>query len=463
MVVALFAASCAPSITPSTAPSTSVAPTQSSAPTPTITPTLAPTASPTPSPTDSGPALLGFLGLTSSYTLVTSVDYDKGTISATETVQVTNTTDVNVGYLDFNIMPRAFGEFTLSGTPTVDGAPINEVTYSNNVTLVVPTPGFIVGETKTIVITFVDKPSAKVVNDLDQRLSRANGIMQAAQWFPIISDGHGVANLGDSQFTEAATDIVFDVTLARAMPLAAPGVLVSQSGLHYVYNLTNARDYAFAVSPNYHVATGTVNGITIKSFYTNGAGKTALSYAKSALATYASNYGAYPWTTYIIAQGADPAAGDEWPAMTTIGGSYLSSKYVVTHEVAHQWWYAIVGDDQINSSWLDEAFAEFSGRYFFGSGFSYNSTLAVNLPASAFSSFCCARNSYGQTIYYKGAYMLNALRAQMGTAAFFRAMRQIQTTYRFGIATDAGVIAIFEANSPNKAATDKLLRTYLKF
>jgi hypothetical protein len=319
------------------------------------------------------------------------------------------------------------------------------------------------GQTDTIVVAFIDRPTARVVNDLDQRLSRANGIMQAAQWFPIISNGHGVANLGDSQFTIAATDIVFDVTLARAMPLAAPGVLVSQSGLHYVYDLTNARDYAFAVSPNYHVATGTVNGITVKSFYTNGAGKTALSYAKSALATYAAAYGAYPWTTYIIAQGADPTAGDEWPAMTTIGRSYLGSKYVVTHEVAHQWWYAIVGDDQINSPWLDEAFAEFSGRYFYHFGFSYRSSLAANLPGSSFRTFCCARNSYGQTVYYKGAYMLNALRVQMGYTAFFRAMRQIQTTYRFGIVTDAGVIAIFRANSSHKAATVRLLHAYLKF
>ena len=404
----------------------------------------------------------GFIGLTSSYRPVTAVDYDKGTIAASETITVKNTTATPVGWLDLDIMPRAFGEFTLTAGPAVNGAAV-AASYPNNVTMRVPTASFAPGLTYTVTLSFLDKPTAAVVNDLDQRLSRANGIMQAAQWFPIISNGHGVANLGDSQFTVAASDIVFDATLARAMPLAAPGVLVSHAGLNYVYDLANARDYAFAVSPGYHLATGTVNGVTVESYYTNGAGLTALSYAKSALATYAANYGAYPWTRYIVAQGADPAAGDEWPAMTTIGYSYLGSKYVVTHEVAHQWWYAVVGNDQIGSPWLDEAFAEFSGRYFYGFGFAYSASKAVNLPVSSFSSFCCASNSYGQAVYYKGAYMLNALRSQMGTAAFFRAMRQIQTAYRFGIATTPGVIAIFEANSPNKAATATLLHRYMSF
>ena len=33
---------------------------------------------------------------------------------------------------------------------------------------------------------------------------------------------------------------------------------------------------------------------------------------------------------------------------------------VVAHEVAHQWWYSLVGNDQIDEPWLDEAFAQFT-------------------------------------------------------------------------------------------------------
>ena len=34
--------------------------------------------------------------------------------------------------------------------------------------------------------------------------------------------------------------------------------------------------------------------------------------------------------------------------------------FVVTHELAHEWWYALIGDDQAQEPWLDEAFASYA-------------------------------------------------------------------------------------------------------
>ena len=31
----------------------------------------------------------------------------------------------------------------------------------------------------------------------------------------------------------------------------------------------------------------------------------------------------------------------------------------IPHEVAHQWFYSVIGNDPYNEPWLDEAFAEF--------------------------------------------------------------------------------------------------------
>jgi aminopeptidase N len=47
---------------------------------------------------------------------------------------------------------------------------------------------------------------------------------------------------------------------------------------------------------------------------------------------------------------------------------YLSStsfERSTAHEVAHQWWYALVGNDQINEPWVDEGLTEFSALYYF--------------------------------------------------------------------------------------------------
>ena len=35
-------------------------------------------------------------------------------------------------------------------------------------------------------------------------------------------------------------------------------------------------------------------------------------------------------------------------------------KIVVAHEVAHQWFYGMVGDNQFTEAWLDESFASYS-------------------------------------------------------------------------------------------------------
>ena len=37
----------------------------------------------------------------------------------------------------------------------------------------------------------------------------------------------------------------------------------------------------------------------------------------------------------------------------------------VAHEVGHQWFYNLVGDDQLDDPWLDESFAQFATLQYF--------------------------------------------------------------------------------------------------
>ena len=41
-------------------------------------------------------------------------------------------------------------------------------------------------------------------------------------------------------------------------------------------------------------------------------------------------------------------------------------EYVTVHETAHQWWYGVVGNDQIDEPWLDEALTEYSTILYYG-------------------------------------------------------------------------------------------------
>lgn len=38
---------------------------------------------------------------------------------------------------------------------------------------------------------------------------------------------------------------------------------------------------------------------------------------------------------------------------------------LTAHEIAHQWWYGAVGNDQVYEPWLDEAFAKYSEVLFY--------------------------------------------------------------------------------------------------
>jgi aminopeptidase N len=97
----------------------------------------------------------------------------------------------------------------------------------------------------------------------------------------------------------------------------------------------------------------------------NGA-KRALEDALKALDTFSSLYGEYPYPSFTVCSADFPFGGMEYPGLCMIGsGDYLESRaesleLTVVHETAHQWFYAIVGSDQVNDPWQDEALCEYA-------------------------------------------------------------------------------------------------------
>lgn len=47
------------------------------------------------------------------------------------------------------------------------------------------------------------------------------------------------------------------------------------------------------------------------------------------------------------------------------GKHYEHIKSHISHEVAHQWFYSVIGNDPYNEPWLDESFAEFLEAFVF--------------------------------------------------------------------------------------------------
>ena len=379
--------------------------------------------------------------LRTTYLLKAQLDYAKGTVSATETITLTNTSGTTISKLNLSVLPKAFGELVSIGSYTVDGR-VTSAAWSNNANLVVQLGRNVPDGGKAVVkLTFKVIATGAIGTSLEGRLSKANGIMQVSHWFPIVSNGHGMRYPGDSQFTRAASKTRLELTTdASTVRVAAPGRVVSSSGRTHVYELTDARDFAFGASPTYRTVSAPSAGSKVVVYYTTGAGTTALASATAALARFESAFGEYPWPRYVTAQTGRKSSGNEYPGIVFLGSAVFTSREVVAHETAHQWWYGVVGNEQIREPWIDEGLAEFTAAYFYGDFHSYDSSLPVNTPSTSFPNVpspqtAASHNSYAQTIYYKSAKFLEGLRLRMGTTPFFNGLRALVKANRAGVMT----------------------------
>ena len=91
----------------------------------------------------------------------------------------------------------------------------------------------------------------------------------------------------------------------------------------------------------------------------------------------------------------------------------------MTHEVAHQWFYGLVGNDQAREPFADEAAADFVTRYVLSQRRGSNcSTGELDHTIYYYSSSC-----YFEVIYIQGGNLLNTARTRMGSSAFWAALR----------------------------------------
>jgi aminopeptidase N len=115
-------------------------------------------------------------------------------------------------------------------------------------------------------------------------------------------------------------------------------------------------------------------------------------------------------------------------------GGYDNYLTVITvHEISHQWWYARVGNDAAHAPWLDEALATYSEYVYYEE---YHPTLKdwwwsfrvgwyapQGFVDSTIYEFVTPRD-YINAVYLRGVQMLQNIRNDIGTQAFFRLLEE---------------------------------------
>jgi hypothetical protein len=162
------------------------------------------------------------------------------------------------------------------------------------------------------------------------------------------------------------------------------------------------------------------------------------------------------------ATGGSHYYGIEYPGLIMIftsGRNTTGLRYVTEHEVAHQWFYGILGNDVFNQPWLDESFANFSPYLVEGDryGASYaNSYYQSNVAGPASRTTLPAGYSvyrygnwstYVAGVYGKGAQFLYVLRGRIGETAFHNGMRTYYTRHKYGIVRRADFLRAMEEAS----------------
>ena len=168
--------------------------------------------------------------------------------------------------------------------------------------------------------------------------------------------------LGESFYSLAAD---YEVTFVTPVGLdtAATGTMsertrVSGGRWRTTYTATQVRDFAWAAGQLRRVVRS-ARGTDVVLSYQPGAvsPKQARGLASDAIdvvKTLGSAFGDYPYPEVDVVLAGHARFGDmEYPTIVFSG----MSRITMAHELAHQWFYGVVGNDQYAEPWLDESFA----------------------------------------------------------------------------------------------------------
>jgi hypothetical protein len=158
-----------------------------------------------------------------------------------------------------------------------------------------------------------------------------------------------------------------------------------------------------------------------------------LAVAEDAVATYSRAFGTYPYPDVdVVLTGFRRFSGMEYPQIVFAN----PDADVVSHELAHQWWYGIVGDDEFAEPWLDEAFATWSqflpSRPWRNCG-EYNWRNATARLTSDMAYWSRHPNQYS-TIYGGGGCMLANLAHLFGLRPFERLLSRYASAHWLAVA-----------------------------
>lgn len=319
--------------------------------------------------------------------------------------------------------------------------------------------------------------------------SYQQGIFAAPQWYPALSvyeEGRGWWTgrsplQGDPSYMETG---LYDVrvTAAEDMTIVLSGSEIGATTngdgtvTHHVVS-GPMRDSILIASRELGRVSGETDGITVNIYYWNDeravhnerAARAGLQMTIDSLDVFNRVFGQYPFAEFDVVQTDTDAGGIEYPGLIVVADNYWDTgdsffEVVIAHETAHQWWYSLVGNNQVEQPFVDESLTSFCEYVYFwetaqtprevedaedyvrGDQAWYNTyvgqgnpNLPLGLPVASY-----AERAYVMIIYTKGPLFFNEIAETIGREQLYAVLQEYFRRYRYEVATIGDMLAVFE-------------------
>jgi hypothetical protein len=435
---------------PTAAPTFTFTPTPPSAsatPTPTDTPT------PNPSPPPSSER--------AQYAFEVVMDYAAHSLSVDEGIQYPNRTGQKLKDLVLAVEPNRWTDSFSLNLLELDGDSLDSYTLSGQ-RLQIELPELLSpDEAADLHIKYdLALPPKSYSGTFGYLGYQAN----LTDWYPFVvpyEEGqgwilHDPLSFGEHLVYESADyDIELKFKDAKNAPVVAASAPGEANGKWTHYHLQGARTFVFSVSPQYKVKTSAVGEVAINSYYFSGHQPEAEALvwaATQALGVYSARFAPYPYDSLSIVETELPD-GQEYDGLVFLSSSFYDQYNgtsrsnlidIGVHEMAHQWWFGLVGDDQALEPWLDEALATYSEHIFYEFNYPgsvnwwWNFRVYYLHPTGWVDTSIYDGGSfrpYTNAVYMRGAEFLDDLRVRIGDKAFFNFLKDYASEYAQQIVT----------------------------
>lgn len=278
-----------------------------------------------------------------------------------------------------------------------------------------------------------------------------------------------VPRVGDAVSSPAALwDIFLDVPSGTTVVSSGQTIAHNGNQLHIVTG--PARDVAIVTLPDRtepieeHVA-----GTTLRYWPApEGSRATLLEavvIAAGAIEAFSAEFGQPPYVELDVVEAAVPIGGYEYPGLVLFdvaeraAGDRAAMEFLIPHEVAHQWFYALVGNDVTQAPWIDEGFATYAQLRYLAHRYGEDAARAQRTRWEQEYATVLARNpvgidatlyqydnwiDYRGPAYYAAALLLDDLRQAIGERRFREAVQRLLDQFAFREADTVDVLRVFD-------------------